>query len=409
MPFHRFHITFLLLVLHPLSNAQNLLDRKVTLSVTSQTIESVIDKIAKTEKITFSYKGNLPQLKKVVSVNYKSVELRQVLDVLLMHSKLVYIEFANQILLVNKPEIAPKIEINLQVLDMLSHNPVSFATIEWVKRKSGFMADGNGNFHIEAESSAITDTVKVSCLGYETLEIQLKNLFNNEKSSIYLSPITTEIPLVEIAGKALKYLKIGNPAWFSRGALYIDTHGQQTALYINNSDSLKGKIVKVAFYLSNKGNTDAPFRVRMYSRNSITGKPAADLLPEIIIVKPSGGSGWYNVNIALYEIDIPANGFFVAMEGIFPNEYSSYYEASGFKDISKNNNEHDNDFVPESITYGQQLGYNKGSANNTWHYSIDHNWFQLKKHHFNVMIAAEVKVHRNNWWNRISNWFENKK
>jgi len=385
---------------------QSLLDRKINYAANNISIESAIKNISSQENITFSYQGNRNNLKRLISIQFNNAELRQVLDVLLANTDLVYIEFARQVLLINEVIEIKKQVIRGQVVDLANNEPVPYATIQFKKKRSGTVADINGFFNIEIGNDELNDSLCFYSIAYELVQLSVNIIVKEEEPVIKLKAQVIEIPLVEVSGKAVKFLKLGNHKWLSQGSLYMDTHGQQTALFIPNSDSLKGKIVKLNFYLSKHGNTDAPFRVHIYSRDSINGKPTSDLLPEMLVVKPTGGSGWNNVNIAKYLIDIPSNGFFVAMEGIFPNDYDFYYEGDGFKDISKKNNE-DDDFAPESITYGQQLGYTKGSENFTWHYSIDHTWFQLKKRHFNVMISAEVKVDRKKWWGRIFRLFAN--
>jgi hypothetical protein len=200
---------------------------------------------------------------------------------------------------------------------------------------------------------------------------------------------------VEVKDNSGSTEEMGNHKWFRRGSLYIDTHGQQTALFIDNKKKISGKIIRVNYYLAAKGNTNAPFRVRVYQCDSLTGKPGEDMLPEILVVKPNNGKGWFHVNISKYNLQVPGNGFFVALEGVFPDDYDVYYQGTEFKGKPDTNESDDDDFTDADLQYGQQLGYTHGSVNHTWHYAIDRTWFQLKKGHFNVMISAEIKVKEN--------------
>ena len=162
----------------------------------------------------------------------------------------------------------------------------------------------------------------------------------------------------------------------------------------------------VSYYLSSKGNTNAPFRVRIYECDSVTGRPGDDMLPEIVVVKPNQGKGLFAINISKYNLKVPKNGFFVAMEGIFPDDYDVYYEGTGFSYKSGNNDSDNEDFTDADLQYGQQLGYTHGSVNNTWHYAVDRTWFQLKKGHFNVMISAGIRVNENKKKWKIFNIFQ---
>lgn len=66
------------------------------------------------------------------------------------------------------------------------------------------------------------------------------------------------------------------------------------------------------------------------------------------------------------------------------------YRGNDFVDLSNPSDHTETDKTPLSVSYGQQLGYNRRKGNNTWHYSLGHTWFQLNKRNYNVMISAEV-------------------
>jgi hypothetical protein len=183
---------------------------------------------------------------------------------------------------------------------------------------------------------------------------------------------------------------MGNHKRIPSGSFYLDTHGQQTAFYIQNETKKSGSLQSVSFYLSKKGNTDAPFRVHIYAPDSISGKPGVELLPEIVIMKPDHGKGWFKVDLSRYKIVLPNDGIFVAIEGIFPGDYDMTSDDSFLTSFAETEAIPD-EFERETISYGQQIGFS-GGMNFTWHYSIDRKWFQLKKKHFNAMISAEFKI-----------------
>jgi len=132
----------------------------------------------------------------------------------------------------------------------------------------------------------------------------------------------------------------------------------------------------------------ADFRYRP-EKDKMTGN---DLLQEMVVVKPYGKAGWYAVDLHHHYIPVSSPGFFIAMEGVFPNDYDFYAQGDDFTDIAKTSPETEIEDSPTMISYGQRLGYTKSrrNENNTWHYSLDHTWFQLKKQLFSVMVAADI-------------------
>ena len=80
------------------------------------------------------------------------------------------------------------------------------------------------------------------------------------------------------------------------------------------------------------------------------------MLKEVIIAKPNINGGWYKVDLSQFHIEAPEDGFFVAIEGIYPYDYLQ--EDAGFEDVS------DDEVIPNSVSYGQRLGYSKKNGRN---------------------------------------------
>ncbi len=174
----------------------------------------------------------------------------------------------------------------------------------------------------------------------------------------------------------------------------MDTHGQQTALFIDNARDTAGRVVKVSYYLSKKGNMNAPFRIRIYKKDTATNAPSDDLLKEIVVVKPeTNDHGWFDINISRFNVTLPKEGFFVAMEGVYPDDFDNVYTGSDFvTDGLSGARDYEIDDL-DLVSFGQRLGYNRKGENSTWHYSITGEWFQVNKKNFNAMIATEIKFY----------------
>jgi hypothetical protein len=247
------------------------------------------------------------------------------------------------------------------------------------------ITDRNGYFELEIRQDNAPDLILFSCMGYERDSL-LINQDRSEGIEIVLKTKIYDIEPVNIP--QIEYTREieGNDRDHEAGSLYIDTHGQQTALFVKNRKGKTGRIITVDYYLSEEGNTDAPFRVRIYDVDS-SGKPGKDLIKDAVIVKPALDKGWYSIDVSALKIDFPETGAFIALEGVFPDDIEDYYGDSEFIDLSKQ----DEKDPSQMLTYGQRIGYNRKCRQDTWHYSMSKVWFQLEKQSFGVMISAVVR------------------
>lgn len=389
------YISVMMLFLLQNLYSQGLQEKKISVSFQNITIDKALDQLASLEGINFSFQSNLKQLKKQINLTIKDQFLPQVLSDILDNSGLTFKIYANQVVIHSASNINQRIWIEARVCAVGSYEPVSYAAAELKRYKKATIANSDGQFRLELDAKNMDDTIILSSLNYNQALIPLRNLLEKGQHTIFLTPKVYSLPIIEVKNNLGSTEELGNHKWFRRGSLYIDTHGQQTALFIKNEKQVTGRILKVSYYLSSRGNTNAPFRVRIYESDSTNGKPGKDLLPEILVVKPNQGKGWFTVNVSRYNLKVPKHGFFVAMEGIFPDDYDVYYQGTEFKAKTDDNEFDSDEFTDTNLQYGQQLGYTHASTNNTWHYAIDRTWFQLKKGHYNVLITADIWVNKN--------------
>lgn len=364
---------------------------KVTLSLSNVPLQKVLETLSGKYNLAFSYQSNLPDLQTRVNISATDLPLSRLLGSALTNTVLLFKFFGKQVIIYQRTEVLPQtmlIEGRLYKKD--TKEPIAFAGLELKIAHKGTISDMQGYFRIEI-SPQTTDTLLISSLNYHPLRVPLKNLMLPGLHTLYMSERAYDLPSIEIRGEKQKFERMGNLKWRSSGSFYLDTHGQQTALFIPNEARDSGNLITASVYLSKRGNTDAPFRIHVYAPDIVTGKPGIELLPEMVIVKPTSGKGWYKVNLSRYRISLPQNGIYIAIEGIFPGDYDFLYDDAS-QTTSQDENDGADDFEGETISYGQQIGYTGGSTNNTWHYSIDRTWFQLKKKHFNAMIFAEFKI-----------------
>lgn len=372
-----------------------ILDKPVTLSVTNKTLHEFIDTLQKGTGIFIAHTSSINTVKRRITVNVQNVPLKKLLDETLKGSGFTYAFFHNQIILqpiVNKPE---NFNIYGYITEIDTLTPIPYATVSLKKYQTGVIADINGKFELEISEDFLKDTLLISSMGYEPLNIPLTEIVKNIPVHFCLKKRLYEINPVFIEPDNYKILKVGNRKHRPSGSLYMDTHGQQVALFVNIDQDCCIKLKTLWYFLSDEGNTDAPFRVRVYDVDSLSGKPGKDILPEILVVKPQKKSGWIPVDIKAYNLQVKYPGFFIAMEGVFPNDYDFYVQGEDFADISSYDQDTEiDDEIPAVISYGQRLGFTRSrKCNNTWHYSLDHTWFQLRKQSFSIMVAADIIIY----------------
>lgn len=371
--------------------AQNIpLNKRLSIESKGMTFEDLLANLQKNEEMKFAYKNAIIPTEYRVPVNFNEKTILEILDYVCTRNQLVWLSHNNQIVLREAQPSERYFYIKGIVKEETQNKPIPYASVYMKRLMHGVAADGEGEFELRVSNNHLNDTVIFSFLGYQKQELAVKDLLKQSMVSITLKETSIMINSVEVRAKKYKSTVLGNDALLSLGSLYLDTHGQQVALYMENDrHSEGGYIATVSYYLSKRGNTDAPFRVRLFLVDSVTRKPGNDMFYEVLIVKPENDwKGWHTVDLRQFRLKVPEDGFFVAMQGVYPDDYNVELEDFDNAD-TKDEQEED---VPE-ISYGQRLGYSKNRRNrdNTWHYSLSHTWFQLKNQPYGVMISAEIK------------------
>lgn len=365
----------------------DILNDTIDISIEQGKLKEALQQLSDHTGLRFGYREKTITQKKVSSFKYKTT-LKEVLDQVIKANQLCYVVQGKQIII--HTGCLPKYySISGYILEDSTYNPLPYISVSIAGKPIGVIADKNGHFELDLPFvNQGNDTLIFSSLGYyrDTLIVNP----GTEKQVTRVMRRKT-YPVPEIVVKPMEYIteRLGNSKEHSSGSLYLDTHGQQTALRISNPNKNRGVIQSAEYYLSKKGNTDAPFRVRIYEVDS-TGKPGTDLIEDAIVVKPEIKEGWFSVDISMLNIEMPENGVFISMEGVFPDDYENYFGSSEFIDLANPVEE----VNTKALIYGQRLGYNRKGKHDTWHYSMSKVWFQLEKQSFGIMIAAVVKYEK---------------
>ena len=143
-----------------------------------------------------------------------------------------------------------------------------------------------------------------------------------------------------------------------------------------------GIIKKVSFFMSERGHVQEPFRIRIYRADGPNHSPGTNLLTENIITAAHSGGQWFTVDLSSYVVDVPHDGFFVAMEWIngAGTTDRGFLSTDGFT-------------TPSQVL----LPTYEFLDNRTWTFNIGKGWSLLtlkypKHKACNAMIRAEIEV-----------------
>lgn len=369
---------------------ESVLDETIAIHIEQGTLESGLQQISQKTGWRFAYRQQILEQKFLSKTDFTGT-LAELLDYILQPHQLCYTPRQAQII-IHKACVPKYYTVSGYVVESGTQAPVPYVSLSLPNGKLGILADHEGYFELKLDYTLSFDSLIVSCMGYyrDTLIVapsKSKGLFVDLRTRTYTLPEAVVRP------EKYEAVSLGNKKGTATGSIYLDTHGQQSALFVQNKKNIEGRLSSIAYFLSKKGNTKAPFRVRVYNVDS-AGKPGVDLIKDVIIVKPEESKGWYKVDVSHEEIDFPAEGLFIAIEGVFPDDYDYYMGDAGFVDLKQVGKSKEN-----LLAYGQRLGYNKREGKNTWHYSMSKVWFQLEKKAFGVMMSAtiEQKINTDNY------------
>jgi hypothetical protein len=202
------------------------------------------------------------------------------------------------------------------VVDAQSGLPIADANISVPAKNLFYPTNNEGEFNIIDNSISKTDSINISCIGYQTLKVKYSDLTpgGNIKLTVLVKVLReVKIGLVQCGSK----MKLQD-LWAAYHPL------NEHAMFMNGSKNVKGTILSVGFYLGSAegGDAIAPFRVKIYGVNP-DGTPGKELTKDIIVVSAKKNNAWFDVDISVYDIQNPDGGFFVAFCLIDSKNYKS--------------------------------------------------------------------------------------
>lgn len=207
----------------------------------------------------------------------------------------------------------------------------------------GTHTDNKGVFLVQKN----IEFIKISYIGYESLEYKL----TTKTDTIFLTPSTEALNEVNVVKEKRNYKQIFPKKGFndflpenfgSDGttiesvlikAVYIPNESKDTTktiskIIIHPTDYTSVTLGEKNKHEKQKGQKYAPFKINLYTVDTIIGIPIKRIFEQDITVQLKEGEKHLNYELTLDQlINFPIEGIFIAISS-FPKEY---YEAIGFK------------------------------------------------------------------------------
>jgi len=215
-------------------------------------------------------------------------------------------------------------EVSGRVVDIESGQPLEYVHVFVPEQRLGTLTDSLGNFQLITKEGS-NDTIVVSMIGYETRHV----LLSSKSMEIALILSNQNLPLLDFESGNIRDTIVGftneiiDP---SRIHGYIMGFGRGNGAFMNNLGAQVGikcelpkatsylKIERVRFYLPDVGNPKTPFRLNIFTIDTLNNNPGNSLLKKNLICKSNSGDRWYEVDISDLNIYSDSNVIFITME-----------------------------------------------------------------------------------------------
>ncbi len=274
------------------------------------------------------------------------------------------------------------IQIQGTIEESTNKKPIPFAHILLKSQNQtikGEVGNESGVYHISLNNDSISlnDSLYFSCIGYSDCAISAKDLKKTQRLDVQLEPVVYQLSEFVIKPTDFKRRtkSVGYNRWNRCFGKYFRTYGKEVALYFPNNDSLRGIISEARFYIKDEGFPCAKFRVNVYGANE-NNAPDQPILIESVVASATDGNQWVVVDLSKYQLEIPKNGFFIAMEWLPESRDKAYSK----------------DWAAKSFN-GQVLGgANKDidEPSFQWSRSLGGDWMNPKYERF--MVVRGIKV-----------------
>jgi hypothetical protein len=296
-----------------------------------------------------------------------------------------YLSFGILVLLFFSSSVCAQRRISGSIIDKDNSSEVSFANVGLIKKNTGTTSNEHGRFVLQIDEKHTDDTLIIWNLNYESLKIPIGSITEHPISVKLKRKVQMLSEFNYVASKSTHVKSLND--FGDSTSVYQSTTTQHIQLaQLVRSPWPAQQLTKVRFLTAGpifpvkKGLV----RIRVYSVDSASGLPGADLCQKSIEVNTKN-KRLVEVDLEPYDIKIPHSTFFIAIEWLKvpENRINSSYTQS----------ESEQSYGP---CIGLAMGDSSGDAL-AWLQNHNGSWEQIGKLNsrlskYNVaMISATVR------------------
>ncbi len=283
-------------------------------------IEDLFDLIQSNTDYQFVYANNVVKDIPKINLSEGSFTVSELLNLKLKNSSITYEFNDDRTIIIKREKQRKKIEqkvksvtyqnliVQATIIDSKTQNPIEFANIGFFNKGIGTISNESGFFSLEYNTKDITATeiLKISTLGYQTLEITADKLsqYSSSENIIYLDPEPFALKEVFLTNEIRKEIRVG----FHRESTEV-VGSWQDSLALGGEIATKIKIRKkdtrlldVKFNVLKNLSDSIKVRVNIY--NYSKRYPQEKLVSDNIYHTITARSGQETVNLTPYNIKV---------------------------------------------------------------------------------------------------------
>jgi len=199
------------------------------------------------------------------------------------------------------------------VVNSETNEPIPYANIGILNKNIGTVTNDDGSFVLDISKLSTKDTIRISYIGYKTLDLIKDQAEPSKKTKIRLQPQEIWIPEVQVNNVKPKHVILGNK---NKSHLFTaDESAQQLGNEFGTLIKVKhrGLLEQLRFHIVSTTYDSLVFRVNIY--DVVNGYPCNNILKEQIVIRPNLKSGNVMIDLSDYNIYLDED-FVICLENI---------------------------------------------------------------------------------------------
>jgi len=219
-----------------------------------------------------------------------------------------------------------------RIVDAETQQALQYVNVGVIDNGIGTVSNANGDFELEVTEVLFKEIIRISSIGYETLNGTVGDYVSKLKKNptVYLKTEFSTLEEVVLTNKPKKRQRIGNKYVF--GLVTLVQGSPQLGNEIGSVIKVKNKITyleKFSAGISVNSYGKVKFRLKIY--NLKKGRPNTSILKENIIIETNIKKGKLSIDLKPYHL-VMEEDFFVSLELIdtLENKKGSFIYSAGF-------------------------------------------------------------------------------